>query len=273
MQSSFEKLVTVVFEHDYFSQQRFTALEVNMLPDTRTSMVNHGLIFRRMPDGFSIFYDTEFAGSSRAKDSLLQEKITLSFSLSLTDAHFYNYTGQLPGDISQSVFYFSNNRAEPVLHARQWVSDQDVRPAKQFTRPSLMKPFGWLDVALHQQLAEKYVIRFQAKQTFWQYIVVSDYLKKLERLAVMDAQAKEVFNGPETILLPDNRNALSFISKTPIPLSDSGAKTFQLVENYDPGTGKGKVVHAALPRPDVQVISSAVRRTGADPFYSEIFIY
>jgi hypothetical protein len=279
--SSFEKLVTIVFEHDYFSQQGLTALDVTVLPDSRQSMLNYGLVFKRLGNGFSILYDTVFAGRQRAKDSLLQENIRLSFSLALNDAHFYNYTGLSLADIAQSIFYFRNDRPLPAdnqhrqaLHAGEWVSEKDLRAVTQFKKQPFIKPFGWLDLELHQPLPAIYYVRFPVKQTFWQYIVVSDHLQGLDKLAVMDAQAKEVFKGPETITLPDNRRALSFISPAPIPLSQADNKIFQLVENYDPDTGKGKVVQAALPWPDMQVISSATsKRTGRDPFFSEIFIY
>jgi hypothetical protein len=66
---------------------------------------------------------------------------------------------------------------------------------------------------------------------------------------------------------------MAFESKNAIQLSSKPEKVFQLVENYQPETGRYKVVLSVLPNPNVKLISSIHTETqNTKNKFSEIFI-
>jgi hypothetical protein len=146
------------------------------------------------------------------------------------------------------------------------------------------KPFAILDLLLQPGLEGNYQIAFQPPSTWWNYILVSDHLKELNNPAIINTGTKENFAGPSTIRLRDDRAGLSFVSPAPIGLKQEPAATCMLVENFDPATGKYKVVLPTLPGPDTRIVSGArgkpAARTPDKPaapgnptFFSEIFLY
>jgi hypothetical protein len=142
------------------------------------------------------------------------------------------------------------------------------------------KPFAILDLILQPGLEENYQIAFQPPSTWWNYILVSDHLKELNNPAIINTGTKENFAGPSTVRLRDDRACLSFVSPAPIGLKEEPAATCMLVENFDPATGKYKVVLPTLPGPDTRIVSGSRTRTrdkpaapGPSTFFSEIFLY
>lgn len=137
------------------------------------------------------------------------------------------------------------------------------------------KPFALLDMHIHEQLEEKYVLRFRARSTFWKYILVSDHLRQLNKPAIVDTAGRPAFSGPENITLPDERAALVFASTSPIGFSEMPVHAYRLVENYEAETGKYKVVISTLPQADIHTLSNGAKRTDStdNTGFSEIFIY
>lgn len=281
MDFRFEILVTMNFRHAYYSDGRFRSMKVRPDDTAVRTMQRLGLLFRPFADGFRILYDTNFAGRQRSKDEVTGAPSTLRFHLFVSDPAFLNYTANLTEDISRSVFYFSNAPAENgrplppgLLHPGQSVSDGDLVPAARFSGAFFSKPSGILDLELRKDMEENYAVNFSAKATFWRYILVADHLRGLSSPAILDDAEQEKFDGPAGLRLPDNRDAQVFTSQAAISLSEIKNRVFRLVENYEPGTGRYKVVMAALPSPDVTTVSGAGRQTGnAQKDFSEIFIY
>jgi hypothetical protein len=74
--------------------------------------------------------------------------------------------------------------------------------------------------------------------------------------------------------LPNKSEAIVFESEKPIGIFQKTKKVFQLVENFDKATLKGKIVLRALPVPDIKVISSLNKEESKkDIEFSEIMIY
>jgi len=282
MNCQFDALTYVFFSHDYFLSTKFEGLTIRAEDSSTHKMVSEGLIFKPVPGGFRILYETEFAGRQRSRASIGKEPFILSFRLFLNAPAFYNYTANLSRDITQSIFYFCNTpkpgeAAFPagLLHAGDYVSEKDLHPVAEFPNRFFAKPFGLLDLEIREGMEEAYRVNFLNKATFWRYIVISDHLRGLNNPAVTDTSGGETFDGPAEIRLPDSREALAFTSRDQISWRESGNKTFQLVENFEPGTGKYKVVLSALPVPDINIISNAGSPSpNGDPAdFSEIIIY
>ncbi|MBS1530499.1 MAG: hypothetical protein JSU01_09340, partial [Bacteroidetes bacterium] len=133
------------------------------------------------------------------------------------------------------------------------------------------KPFAKLDITIQPGLKTEYFIRFQAVETYWRYILVSDYLQELKKPAIIGGDNGAFFGEPSKVTLPDNRQVNAFVSNDKLSLAAGATKVFQLVENYDNGSSQYRVVIRALPRPDVRYISKIEQNT--NPFkYSDILI-
>jgi hypothetical protein len=286
-------LAQIQFRHEYFSSRLCTGLLAGAAGPTVQTMTNHGLWWKATPAGFTLLYDANHAGHYRTRDKVLNG-IVLCFLLRLRDPYFYNYTvapAAMPG---RQILYFYNRKDSPFLHADPQVSAADLvsiaPPGKaggkmialsHLTGQPFDQPFAVLCLHLRPGMADSYHIEFQPQSTTWHYIVVGRHLQDLHDPAVINTVTKERFKGPAGIRLTDGRSGLSFLSPEPIGCSERPAAACMLVEDFDPVSGRHKVVMPALPVPDPTIISRAV--ASADPnaaaaavppyHYSEIFIY
>ncbi len=262
MNFKFETLCSVNFRHTYFRGEKFSGMTAVPLAETGVNMRKYGLVFRSFGDGFTIMFDSEFAGSPRNRDLVLSEGITLSFRLDLGDQSLYNYTASLPASINNSFFYFSNfskgengSFRQIQLHEDEFAGMKDMVDAGAYSDQYFSLPFGHLDLKLHPGLEMKMEIRFSARSVYWQYILISDHLKTLSAPAVLNKTSQKIFKGPEAVELPESRSGIGFISEEPITLSNQPNRQFQLVDNYDASVNRFKVVMDVLPNPDIHVVS------------------
>lgn len=275
MASKYEILTGVTITHGYFADAVPTGF--SLLPDeaTRHLLLRLGLVFRYSVNKATIYFDAEYAGSPRTREQVLLNDEKMVFTLSNTDTSLLNYTGNIEAEnISKSLFYFSNADADSQLRAgltkAASVSSEDLIPVDQARQTFFSKPFGLLSIRLHKDLAESFQIRFEAKATYWRYILTSEHLKTLVNPAVVHKETRQAFIGPETFVLPDQREAIVFRSATPVQMTALPNKSFQLLENYEPASGRGRVIIGMMPNPNNNSISLL---PGTEKLnYSEIFL-
>lgn len=269
MNIAFGTLFTVVFEHGYFTGSKPECMAVSPDQQSAVNIQRNGLLFKPLKNGFTVLYETNIAGRARTREAVLAQALDLRFSIALSDPYFFNYTDLDQKDMAGSLCYFNNTGG--AMHTGDYVTCSDVATVKSVNGESFVKPFGLIDIRISNGLPEQYSIRFREKATYWRYLVISQHLRDLNNPAVLGSKGS--FKGPETMVLPDKRNALAFVSADPIGIKESGNDTFQLVENYDAAAGKYKVVLKTLPVPDVRAISALQPRDAAAAYgYSEIFI-
>lgn len=277
MKYAFETLVNVFFYHSYFSGEIFQGFQINPDKNTSRDMLNYGILLKPFSGGFRLLYDTSFAGGIRSRQEMLKENITLGFALKLNDPEFYNYTAVVERDITRTIYYFNNNsekaNTSKSLHMEEYVSEKDVYQLDQFEDQYFVRPFAKLDMQLNLQLADTYSIKFKARESYWRYILLGEHLQNLSSPAVVDSASSEFFEGPFRLPVR-GKEAIAFRSKEPISFSQNIRNNFQLVENYDPQSGRYKVVMRALPAPEPGHIN--LLEPGSDikdqRNYSEIFI-
>lgn len=277
MASKYNILFGITITHSYFPDE--IARGFSLVPDdaTRHLMLRLGLVFRSSGNRFSVFFDAQFAGNSRLREEVLMNTATLVFHLSNNDALFLNYTGNIePVNMSKAVFLFSNltggGELRDGLINAQAVSTADMITTDQMEEPAFTKPFGQVRVRLHAGLHELLTIPFQSKATFWRYILTSEHLKTLVNPAIIHKDTKQAFLGPEVLVLPDQREALVFRSATPVQMSALPNKSFQLLENYEPVSGRGRVIMNMMPNPNNSTIN-LLPGSGTEKLnYSEIFL-
>ena len=278
MRYAFDILLQVQFTHSYFVDGVFNGLDVNIDTVTKKAFDNLGLLYKPFKGGFYILYDKTFAKADRTREDVLNEKIIFNFTLELKDPLFYNYTAGLPQQINQSIYYFRNTLkttagvANP-LHAGQFVGEKDVVNLSDKKHHFFKKPFAKLSILVHPALETQHYIGFEARQTYWRYILMSDYLQHLNNPAIIDSKDNNVFSEQFDIDLPDAKKARGFVSTDKLTLSQRPPSFFRLVENYENGTPAYREVIRALPFPDVKYISR-IPITDTNPVnYSDIFIH
>jgi hypothetical protein len=276
---NYKTLLTVNFRHNYFSNLAFNGFEVAPLSGTGSYLLKRQLLLKKNAGSFNLVMNDDMTDIETKKKFLFSEQYTLQFSLTLTDQYLYNYTANLPENLPDSVFHFKNfseNNNNPALnnklHLNDYVSSGDCVPLNEF-KSLLKKPFAIISLHLFENMPDTYTINFEAKETYWKYILVSDYLRDLESPAISSTGQVE-FSGPQTINLPDRSEALCFQSTTPILLSQQNLNKFQLIDQSPAGTGKYNVIKRTLPTPDVKRVSSFTAQDYSNSnYYSEMYIY
>lgn len=285
MDSRMAILTEVQFMHRYFRDGRCRCLSAQPADSSLRDMMGHGLLLKADPGRIRLLYDTNHAGTQRQRSDVLHKGLVIRCLLQLEDTEFYNYTSQLTTDITRQVLYFCNRPGRRHLHTEEQVSASDLvettAPCKNPGRKIVLqpdaqrpfaRPFAILDLRLYPGLETEYHISFQTRSTWWNYILVGNHLKELRDPAILHAATRQTFEGPETIKLPDSRTGLSFISPAPVESKETPVATYTLVENFDPATGKYKVVIPTLPIPDARIISRVHTRNKRSD-RSEIFLY
>ncbi len=279
MEQRFHILSNVVFRHTYFPDNTYTGFRIQPDANTLHHFKRLSLLFRPRIDGFSIIYETN-AGLQRTREDILAEGLTFGFTITNHDPDLLSYTEGLPENMMDAVVYIRNNiQSGNLLHTQPFISVGDIlqnRPPSEnnlHDREFFVKPFAWLELSLHAGLAETFYANFKGKETVWRYIINSDHLQDLSQPAVIHKDTKEIFKGPVMIRLPDGKERMSFESNGRIPLCSKPEKVYQLVENYNPASGKYKIVVSVLPNPNVKSISF-IPQNNADKqnSFSEIFI-
>jgi len=276
MKARFNNLFSVSFQHDYFAAAVFEGLTAKPDAETTDLLLKNGFIFKPFRNGFSILYDTFFAGTQRQLQDVLNDPVTLCFPLTLADQHFYNYTVDFGADISAFNFLFTNSpgincptEKGENLHRDKYVSSKELAMAGNYNAAL----FGRIIITVDNNLKQDYYISFQQRSTYLRYFLVSNYFLELDQPAIIDGSNQQKFSDAATVTLSNGRNAILFISENEIRFNHKSRSGFNLVENYERETGRYKVVKSGLPLPDVRAVSKALDGNEyAGKFYSDIFL-
>jgi hypothetical protein len=276
MKYAFETLVNVSFSHSYFSDRLFGGFTVEPSQLTLKELLNNGLLFKPYNGGFRILFDSNFAGSLRDREKALNSAIDCQFILKLNDTEFYSYTELEGEDISKSMYYFSNvsadNELSGSLHIDEYVSPKDLRPLESFEEKYFVRPFARLDLRLSSGLEAAYSITFKAKETYWRYILINEAFQSLNSPAIIDSKGSLYFEGPEKLPV-QGKEVIAFKSKAPISFKFD-QEVFQLVDNYEPESGRYKSVMRALPSANHNYITLLEPNNNTEQInYSEILIH
>lgn len=251
----YEKAFSIFFKHDFFPDGNLRSLTVKPTAETKLTLRNNGGILVPFQYGIHVLYDSLYYGNERLRRDFLGSAEQLKFLVMNMDNNFYNYTTEFNTDISCNYFFFTNT-GNANLHTGAYVGKADFRKADTRTGDFFTKPFGVIDLQLHDALEESLQISFSTVSTYWCYVVTTDYLQELINPAILDKETKELFSGPEPSRITENQTAFLFFSKRPIPHYQRVPHTFQLVEDYQPETQRHKVILPVLPGPNPQYISA-----------------
>lgn len=278
MYYSYDILCSVNFLHGYFPDGRIMSFEVKPSAGTAEQMKKAGLLGKSQPGSFSILYDNHYAGRERLKQEVLNSDIVLDFYIINNDPLLFSHTAGLEDYLpNKSCFLFTNetNNKDNRLHVKEYAGSEDMYPnGRPVPRMGWQQPFGVIRLTLNKITGSNYHISFDVKTTYWQYILVSDESKELQQPAILDKANKIIFSGPSSVILPDETERIAFTSQSRLPLNCKPDVSFRLVENYNAGNGKHKVVLSQLPYPDVRRFSAIgkLKKKESHSDYSYIII-
>jgi hypothetical protein len=279
MQQQYEIAFSIFFRHEFFLDGNLKCLTVKPSEKTAHMLKRAGAIMHVFQNGIHVLYEAYAAGRRRSRAEFLEEGWTLTFLLENTDASLFNYTSAFDMDVSSNYFYFENDTGSPdhgtagMLHKGRFVSRDDIRSIHDIASEYFIKPFGIVRILVHKELENSFEIAFAGISTYWCYVLTQDYLQELVNPAIIHKETKQVFSGPEPIMLPNNKIAMAFFSTEPIAVREYQKACYQLVENYNASTQRYKVVLPSLPYPNRNHISMLKNVSGPKGRnYSYIFI-
>ena len=255
MNANYEKLFTVHFKHEFFTNDILDSIVIKPTNDTLKVFRDYELVLRNHKGSFSIHFPAVFASAPNSRNNILADNLILNFTLECTDPYLLNYTSNLPDNIENLMFFFKHtSTSSNKLHQKDFVSESDLVDFRTFEMPYFAKPFGHLQILLDQNLPMENYIKFSAPSLYWRYIIRSPYLLDYDDLAIMNKMKDIVFDGPFPASLPNGDAALTFISPKRIPQKEISQLNWQLVEQYNENN-PGRVVIPNLPHPNHKMIS------------------
>lgn len=281
MQYAYDILLKVRFKHSYFSANVFSGFSVVPTKECRTLMHNTGLIFKPSPTSFSILYESSNGAVSKSRANVVKTKDVLSFIVTLNDPFLFNYTEQIGAGISDSVFVFTNIlpdgksfRTSGLLHNNDFVSQQDSVALSNLPDKYFNKPFGIINIGLHENVEDELSISFSARSAYWSYFLVNTHLLNLNNPGIISQTGDVTFSDPTQVDLPTGSKALLIKSLSAIVMKEIQPAYFQLIDRNRKGDTKHKVIISALPVPSVNTISNVTKRVDkeATESYVEVFL-
>ena len=276
MNTYYSILFDLIFQHNYFVDPVTSCFGISPSVDTQTWMKNQAIVFKETTGGFRLVYESDKKENVERKNELLSSNAILRFVLTLKDPLFYNYTDLTITDLSSVLFHFHNLSGNSDRHASKAnlyngdaVSTADTIDLVSFGTDFFVKPFGVIDIQLDQVNSGELYIRFREKATYWRYLLVSEHLRELNAPAISDGHM--IFKGPAKVVLPNRTEVLAFESVEPLVLAQRSKHEFQLLENFDQETKKGRTILRRLPTPDINLIS-ALPKGEPEATYSEIIL-
>lgn len=163
--TSYHQLFEVNIEHNYFAGNEFTAYTISPDKKTRSGFLDLGLVVRSKNHGFVVYFESDFNGKTRSRNSILNHAHTLNFNFQITDPLFFSYTANFPSDLSNKVLCLSNFdeatktlRISERLHESVFVSESEFKPTGD-----ALNHFGQIEIKCDKGLKEEFQICFEAK--------------------------------------------------------------------------------------------------------------
>ena len=275
--------------HDFFADGRCHELDCVATSETETTIAKTGLLSRNMTHGVRVFYDRDTLDGLRDQAADQDQPLDLTFKVFSRDKLFGIYT-RPPTYTENAILYVDNSQVESNtgaairLHQAEYLSEADLENLSSTLfhdvfspRDLLVKPLMVVKIRItsndaellaeqHPVTSKNYFVNFRATQTIWKYYLLGDIAK--EGLYIADIDNGIEFESGQAETLSDARTALTFRSKTYIPLQERSGCRFQLRER---NSGTGRVLIRRLPVASANQIGREVV-AGEEMPVSEMFI-
>ena len=286
---SYLPLFSVEVEHTFFSNGLCARLDFVPTPNCLIFMGKVGLLIRHTQNGVRVFFDQNSSEALRLYATDPDEPLRLAFKIFARQRSFKAYTDINPPK-EESILYFDNQGVKIDATDRFRLHDAEYGSAKDFEKLNsprmtdllsrkdrLLKPEFIISIELGKKEIKildaasktayhKYYLKFQARETFWKYYLLSSMTKSKAYIADLNQETE--FEDTGRASLPENRMALTFRSKQRIPLREQSEYRFQLREKDSNGA---KVIVRRLPVASAGQFYKEIVG-GKEAIVSEIFI-
>ncbi|UXX77728.1 hypothetical protein N7E81_10140 [Reichenbachiella carrageenanivorans] len=152
-----------------------------------------------------------------------------------------------------------------------------------FTKPKYL--IGFLEITLDESIIAQitdaiiegspipkldFFVVFKARQAYWRYVLVSQYVQGLEKSKLEAEQSDIVFSGPTPVRLANGGAAVEFLSQKPLRITKYSDLSFRLsAKKKGSGDDAERILVKRMPLPR---IDSIVEDRINQKFIAEIFI-
>lgn len=277
---AYRPLFSLAVEHEFFPERICLGLDFVPTAASATLLQKTGLLTRQNANGFQVFFDSDQAEALDLYAGNPDEPFDFAYRVYSKDLLFKNYTeaGTYKED---ALLYFDSEKALPDgpdrfrLHEAAAVSEADLLSfdapllnAMLSKKDRLVRPAFVVKIALssRRDRSSDYTLKFRSRETFWKYYLLGNRARKEAYITDLGNKTQFEFTGSEA--LNDQKIALTFRSKNPIPLREKLDCRFQLRER---GPGNGKVLINRLPVAAATQISKETIN-GIEAVISEIYV-
>jgi len=282
-------LFSLAVEHLYFSGHARPELDFLFTPQSAAVLNNTGLVVKKTANSVSVFYDHLRSEALRLYAADSREPLHFGLKVFSRIPAFEYYTEPSPSKAGHLLHFDTRTTTADAsgrlrLHEQASVSeshflpltsplfDELLSPADRLIKPLLTVVIRVADTGTGPSDEQapippaRYYITFKARAVVWKYYLLGAIAKRNAYITDMNNETE--FESAGETALSDNRTALTFRSKYPMPLRDLSDYRFQLKER---GSGGGKVL---IPRLPVASAGQLYRETidGTDVIVSEVYI-
>lgn len=287
----YQPLFHITVRHPYFYDNICRDLHWEPSGPTRQAMANLGMLFRSDATGVTVHYDSHRQEAlALFADQAVLDTPGLFFKAYTQNPFFMNFT-DLPElqkdrlrlvDTSRAV---SEKSGQIRLHQKAVVCDQDSARISELRTDSVLecrdlgsppvcvvhiRPVGKRNTPLDPEgkvHTRSYLIGFGQRRTLWKYYVLGPLAA--HNIFIEDVDNKWRFECTDATTISAKGPTTAFISKKPIPLTQTPAYHFQLKLR---GARAEKVVIQKLPAAPVNILHREQPDAKA-VYVSEIYIH
>lgn len=223
MEEQFTHIATITYQHNFFENKTFKELITVISSQAGYKVLQDlGLLIKQFLGGIHIL-------SSDIEKLQLEEESFISFDLNCSNPTYVNYT-QFPADYhTGDILHFNNRNVDPLenedhklkqLHYTHTSKNETFR--QQLFAIIKLYPNMLYSHYVAQNSVVNYVLRFEARKTFWRYIIGSSL--DFRHFKIQDEDNKVSFDKS---IRDDGKLILT--SNVPIALSEKPKIKFQLV--------------------------------------------
>ncbi|MDN3663812.1 hypothetical protein ACFFU1_17765 [Algibacter miyuki] len=116
-----------------------------------------------------------------------------------------------------------------------------------------------------------YTICFKSRETYWKYFLVNEAYKTFEGLSIINKDKKSIFKVAQRQNIINHSEVIVFESINKLPLLEYYNDNLQLVSDYNPDSGSGKIVIKKLPFASPAQIFIQEPHSDDENYYSHIY--
>lgn len=232
-QSNYSKLIEVQVLHDYFSDQKCNAFEIQPDPHTQSQLKNYELLFKPTRNGFVLIGKQE----DRFSGQQFKGEILLKFHMKLVDDLFLNYT-HLPFKRGR-CYRFTNEFDQELLHSKPFVDESCLNGETEklwdgeitLQINSEDELFGYQTGARKESI-QSFLIQFQSREVQLRYnfystnpnVDIADYY-------IENEDKSHISNGFEERELANGKTVFSIEHKEALKLKQENSGRMKLKRN------------------------------------------